>query len=411
MAEPIILLIEDQKSMASFLEDKLSQKTDIKIVVARNLQQAVEVIESDAKILVCLTDLNLPDAEEGATVPILRKHRITTVVLTSNYSEKIRKKMFDLQVADYVIKDGPVALEYAVNVCLTMVENADKSIWLVSKPSDNATHLRHLLNNQGFRVFLFEDLSELSKAIKGKVPDLILINQINELGEGKTLKLVQLVRYYYSSSQLPIVLTDGAENVSECIRMMKYGVNDFFNIETSTEEFYVRLRLNLLQAERYKEIEYISQTDSLTGLHNRRFFFEKAESFYQDKRLDNHFAVMLDIDFFKQVNDKHGHHVGDKAIQFVAQKIQQHFKKFLSARFGGEEFAVCGSASSAAEVIDICESLRKQIESDSYAETGVAFTISIGLCFNANGIDKAMSLSDEALYEAKESGRNKVVAI
>ena len=192
---------------------------------------------------------------------------------------------------------------------------------------------------------------------------------------------------------------------------MKYGVNDFFNLAASAEEFYVRLRLNLLQAERYKEIEKISQTDAMTGLFNRRYFFEHCEHVYSNNRFEYHFIVMLDIDLFKRINDDFGHQRGDQAIQFMAEKLKQIFGKYLVARFGGEEFCVCGSAQSQEEVVRLCEQLRASISMQSKAEISVEFSTSIGVCFNVEDVEKALLLADEALYEAKATGRNKVVVI
>lgn len=143
MAQKIILVIEDQKAMAGLLQQKIAEQIALPVLTAQSLKQAKAIIESDVEVLVCLTDLNLPDTEEGASVPLLAKNGITTVVLTADYTEETRQKMFNQHVADYVIKDGIAAINYAVRTVVALVENSDINIWLLSL--DNHKVSRRLL--------------------------------------------------------------------------------------------------------------------------------------------------------------------------------------------------------------------------------------------------------------------------
>ncbi|WP_040726802.1 diguanylate cyclase [Thiomicrorhabdus sp. Kp2] len=410
MTQNIILVIEDQKAMASLLQEKISQQTTLPVITAHSLKEAKEVIDSDVKVLVCVTDLNLPDTEEGASVPLLLKKNITTVVLTADYTEETRKKMFKQHVADYVIKDGMAAINYAVRTVISLVENSDINIWLLALDNNKTTRrLLGLLNIQRYHISVFEDSQSVLKTLPSKMPDLLILTGVASENEKKIVDMISSIRENYTQNQLPLMLCDDSHDMAQVIKLMKYGVNDFYNSGFTAEELTVRVNLNISQAINYKKLERISQVDALTDLYNRRYFFEKSESVI--KECGAHcFAVMLDIDFFKVVNDTYGHAKGDEAIIFVANVIQDTFDSFVVARLGGEEFCVLGGYEELSKIQALCETVRQFIESESKNKIGIPITISIGLSTNNNllTLDDLVSEADKALYASKESGRNKV---
>ncbi|WP_114417576.1 GGDEF domain-containing protein [Marinospirillum perlucidum] len=152
-------------------------------------------------------------------------------------------------------------------------------------------------------------------------------------------------------------------------------------------------------------------TDSLTGLANRRYFLQASER--QLARKAGGCLMMLDVDFFKKVNDRYGHAVGDKTLQVVAHILQEHLNKNqILARMGGEEFAAFlpGENLPAAEkqAWNICRDLAAT--PICLDEINLKVTISIGLtCFDADlPLDAALTRADDALYLAKRQGRNQV---
>ncbi len=162
-----------------------------------------------------------------------------------------------------------------------------------------------------------------------------------------------------------------------------------------------------------------SITDSLTNTFNRRYFFEVAQHSIaltqRDKRTLS--LLMIDIDFFKKINDTYGHQAGDTVLITLSKKIKSAVREGdIFARVGGEEFAVLLQNSSLEEAKNIAEKLRKMIENTPfiYQEKTLHITISIGVC--TSKADSVFSLetlyknADKQLYEAKHSGRNKVCA-
>ncbi|MBT1449545.1 GGDEF domain-containing protein [Glaciecola sp. XM2] len=162
-----------------------------------------------------------------------------------------------------------------------------------------------------------------------------------------------------------------------------------------------------------KELLDLATTDSLTGLMNRRRLLDLAEKTNsQMARNNSTYAVMsIDIDFFKKVNDTYGHYVGDEVLKGVASILSNGRRaNDLVARIGGEEFVVVLPDIGSAHALELAEALRSKVESANINE--VKLTISIGVTVSVKhnhiNFEALMRLSDDALYEAKRRGRNRV---
>lgn len=162
------------------------------------------------------------------------------------------------------------------------------------------------------------------------------------------------------------------------------------------------------------DITQLSTTDALTGINNRRTLdieIKKIYSLY--KRARHHYSIiMADIDYFKHVNDKYGHFEGDKALQIVSKTIQKYIRSTdIFGRWGGEEFLVICPNTKIEDASHLAEKLRREIEKIS-SELDYQLTLSFGISRAEEDDIDAYSIvkrADEKLYEAKESGRNRVV--
>ena len=161
----------------------------------------------------------------------------------------------------------------------------------------------------------------------------------------------------------------------------------------------------------------IANTDVLSQLFNRRGFFIKGKNalslpLYQNKNIS---LILLDIDFFKRVNDTYGHEAGDQAIKWIAQHVKSQFlNEEISARIGGEEFAILLPNCSLSDARNNAEELRESISSYPfyYEGHGINLSVSAGVSSTINGeqtIKELLANADKRLYLAKETGRDKVV--
>jgi len=168
----------------------------------------------------------------------------------------------------------------------------------------------------------------------------------------------------------------------------------------------------------FDRLAHMSKTDQLTGLSNRRHFEEVIECFYHQARRYNRplSLIMLDIDFFKAINDTGGHQAGDELLKAVGRAIEQASRKAdLPARFGGDEFAILLPETGAQQAAGVASRIRELVAAGSVNRDGLEMnvTISAGVAdLNSGEIDSPdsmMRLADRALYAAKELGRNRLV--
>lgn len=184
--------------------------------------------------------------------------------------------------------------------------------------------------------------------------------------------------------------------------------------QTIINELLVLYKMKYL----YSETEYLSVTDGLTGLYNRRHFQGNIErEFLRTKRYPCDLSLaMIDIDFFKNVNDTYGHQFGDYVLKEISGILYQSFRKTdMIYRYGGEELAVILTETSIENATIPLERLRQKISEYKFSYNGeeTNITISIGLSTNLPNLETEKDLiesADKALYRAKQEGRNKVVA-
>lgn len=181
---------------------------------------------------------------------------------------------------------------------------------------------------------------------------------------------------------------------------------------------YLREAGPVLEAKRLMEhLRENALRDPMTGLHNRRFLEEYVSALVAgSQRRKSAFSVlMLDLDFFKQVNDTHGHEAGDKVIKTLADILQRNVRTSdMAIRYGGEEFLLVLMDTGAEQALNVAEKIRSEVEATKIPLPGgmLQKTISIGVAEFPNDSDtfwQVVKFADVALYRAKSSGRNKVV--
>lgn len=176
----------------------------------------------------------------------------------------------------------------------------------------------------------------------------------------------------------------------------------------------LELAYDLEQAK--KQAENLARTDALTGLNNRRAFFDKAEPLfaYCKRNQQPISALMLDVDHFKKINDSYGHAAGDVALRNLAQLIKTNLRDSdLACRFGGEEFAVLLPNTNAEEAMGMANMLKQLMASTIIAladENALSLTASFGIAENGETVEDLLNHADKAMYAAKNYGRNHVMS-
>jgi len=174
---------------------------------------------------------------------------------------------------------------------------------------------------------------------------------------------------------------------------------------------------SIANAKMHAEIERLATTDGLTGLNNHRIFQQKLTE--ELKRSERHKAplslLLIDIDYFKKVNDTYGHPVGDLVLKGVSKILQHEIRDIdIAARYGGEEFVVILPGTDSISARNIAERLRKEIMAETFTSGGrnLKVTVSIGIATvpaEARTKEELIEKTDQALYHAKHNGRNQSV--
>ncbi len=246
-----------------------------------------------------------------------------------------------------------------------------------------------------------------------------IVLQDNETG----IDFIQRLRTDSRFAQTPILAVTSLESVHRRIQALQSGANDYISKPVLDEELFARIN-NLISAtrlieqltrERQRLLE-LATKDHLTGLYNRHFLTELAKRRFADaNRQQRALAVLvLDIDHFKQINDQYGHQTGDKVLKRVATALQaQCTAEQYLARFGGEEFVLLLPDSNLSTAHDKAQHLCQILQ--QLQPEGINTSVSIGVaCLNTareEYFDEVFARADKALYQAKQQGRNQVIAL
>lgn len=237
-------------------------------------------------------------------------------------------------------------------------------------------------------------------------------------------RFLAMMRAREEFQDVPVIILTGREDRDTKIRGLEQGASDYLTKPFDAGELVARVRVQLkvksLQDELKRSndmLRTLSITDPLTHLHNRRHLMEMVEKeFQRASRKGAHLSlIILDIDYFKKVNDTYGHQEGDRVLTILADIVRRRLRSYdLAARYGGEEFVLLLPETPVHEALPIAERLRLEVQEHVFDGSlqGQVITISLGVATypspRIESIDSLFRQADEALYRAKQSGRNRV---
>jgi two-component system cell cycle response regulator len=277
----------------------------------------------------------------------------------------------------------------------------------------------------GNEVTPVDTFEEALVRVKGDDPDLVIVSLGMRGFDG--LRLCSQLRSLPEGRNVPILVVVSEGDRRKLTQALEMGVNDYLSRPVDKNELVARVRTQLRKkryADRLRHNVQLSLemaiTDQLTGLHNRRYMSRHLDTLVANAGRNGKPTafVIMDIDFFKSVNDTYGHDIGDEVLKEFAARIAANVRGIdLACRFGGEEFVVVMPDTDVEFAYSVSERLRKSIETTPFrisrAPHALNLTISIGIAGSEGESDTAAALlhrADQALYRAKRSGRNKVVA-
>jgi diguanylate cyclase (GGDEF)-like protein len=332
--------------------------------------------------------------------------------MTGKMDEATRQQILAQPVVDYIPKENSQAFLYLKRILHWQITNSSTGILVVDDSSAARNYVSQLLKRRNFSVYRANDGVQALERLK-QHSDIKLVITDLEMPVMDGIELTNEIRKIYNRDQLSIIGISGADNGMHSARFIKNGADDFLRKPFCPEEFYCRITQNIENLNNIEQIQKAANTDYLTDLPNRRAFFAKAEQLVPQyvKRNMPYCVAMLDIDYFKKVNDTYGHDAGDHVLKVLALYMRKHLGSGLLARLGGEEFAVIMHGTDEDQLYTKLDDLRRDISVSqvSHDEHHIVFTVSMGMvCNSQEALAKQMNQADTALYSAKENGRNQI---
>jgi diguanylate cyclase (GGDEF)-like protein len=308
--------------------------------------------------------------------------------------------------------------------------DAPTRIFIVDDHEDNIEVLRVRLESWGYETASAFNGADALKYVEATPPDLILLDVMMPGIDG--IEVARQIKANKSLPFIPIIMQTALDATENKVEGLEAGADDYITKPIDFAELKARLlsmlRIKRLQEaleEREKELlevnerlRHMSQTDALTGLDNRRHLNERIdEMFSHALRLNEPFSlVMCDLDKFKSVNDTFGHQAGDEVLRQLALILRDEAREIdRVGRYGGEEFMLLLPGTVLDAAVTFAERVRKRIEANTFSFPGgtLTRTASFGVAGwphpRIGQCDDLVRTADDALYVAKETGRNKVI--
>nr|WP_314087693.1 diguanylate cyclase [uncultured Campylobacter sp.] len=409
-----ILIVEDNKALAKLIAKKMEDKVEMDIDVAHTMAEAQAFLNNSKDYFIALLDLNLPDAPNGEIVDYVISKGLPSIVLTGSIDDATRESFIHKDIVDYVYKGNMDDINYIFQIINRLSKNRQYKVMIVEDSAPFRNSLKKILTSLQFHVFTAAHGEEAMSYFADN-PDIRLVVCDYRMPVKDGLEVLKEIRAAGDKNQIGVLMmTSPSENVNGAI-FLKNGANDFIAKPFVKEELICRVN-NLIEAmENINQIADFANKDFLTGVYNRRYFYDDMNEYvaYAEERAEPYAVAMLDIDHFKEINDACGHDSGDRVLKTLAKKLIDETKNGdLIARFGGEEFCIVLKNVSNEEAVKFFVNLRANIASCNVQlkKEQKNFTVSIGVAFSRSDykLDELLELADEALYRAKENGRNRV---
>ncbi len=450
-----VLVVDDIKANVKLLEARLSAEY-FEILTAYSGPEALEICQVE-RVDIILLDVMMPGMDGFEVCQHLKKDPVTqhipVVMVTALDTPSDRLKGLEVGADDFLTKPvDDVALVTRVknlarlkmltdemtmraetgsqmgmndaNIPVFSQENLQGRILVVEDHARAAERITTTLCQQ-HEVMVEPNPQEALFRLAEKNYDLVIVSLDLQGVDG--LRLCSQVRSLERTRNLPLLIIVNAEDKSRLNRGLDMGVNDYMVRPICSNEMMARVNT---QIRRKKYTDFLRNslearvelavTDALTGLHNRHYLESHLKTLYEDaQKADKCLSILMtDIDYFKSVNDTHGHSIGDEVLKEFAARLRANIRGVdLACRIGGEEFVIVMPDTNLAECYKVAERLRKAIETEVFhvaqLEKPLDITTSIGIASTSDmnvELDELLKHADKALYCAKRDGRNRVAA-
>ena len=395
-----ILIIEDSSSFANLLKYTIEKSVigaNCKIVSSAKELKNLDLKKYD--LILC--DFILLDSLNGSYIEDILKQNDKVIVITQCEQEFINSNIKN-KVIDFILKEEFLISNYLINLIKSIQRNKNINVLIVDDDKFVLKIEENILKKVNLNVLKAKNGEEALKCISDNNIDLVLTDLNMPKMDGE--KLLIKIRKLKTMDELPVVVISSNKEHFQISKLLKLGANDYLTKPFFKEELILRVNNLLNITNNIKNIKTQMFIDSLTKVYNRLFLEKRLENIFHIYKTKS--VAMLDIDFFKKINDTYGHQVGDEILKHFANTIKNSIRKSdYIIRYGGEEFLLFLPNAIKAEAKLVLYKIRKNLK--SYKD--INFTFSAGISNEGDKLAEMIKIADERLYQAKREGRNRVI--
>lgn len=412
---PLIYICDDEAEQVEHLDYQLR-------CFGYRVQRFTDTDSFEAAVLTTLPDavvmdVHFPQGDIAGTEALRRINtahgrELPAIVLSGQDTFAGRLSAYRAGCRSYFTKPArPLELAAALDDLLKKKYSKPLRILIIDDEPDVTEYHRLILEDAGMQVEQVHDPADVFEVLQRFSPDLILIDVYMPQCTGQELAgIIRMVPEYVG---MPIIYLSSETDKKKQFSAMLVGVEGFITKPVVPEELVSAV---LLRAERMRTLRRLITRDSLTGLYNHSAIKDVMENVVNQARRskDELVMAMLDLDSFKQVNDKYGHLAGDQVLLALSRVLKNRLRSGdVVGRYGGEEFAILLRKTSMQQAFNLLNTLRDDFSRIVFSsgENQFSCTISAGLSgFPQYGsIEALIGAADAAMYQAKAQGRNQVV--
>lgn len=448
----VILVVDDVPANVKLLEAKLTNEY-YDVITAKDGYEAIKQAKAHKPDLVLL-DVMMPGMDGFETCRRLKQDpdisHIPVVMVTALSEPSDRVQGLEVGADDFITKPINDTALFArvkslirIKVLIDELRLRDQSgaqfgvmnemvainfdasgskIWLIDDDAVQCRRMKEKLE-ENYTVTMFDNHVQAMERARQEDVDVIVIStmltEIDGLRLATQLKAIERMRH------VPIVMLVDEHDQNLMLKALELGVNDYLIVPVDYNEMMARVKTQIRRKKyqdalksNYQESVSMAITDGLTSLYNRHYLDTHLRNLtHASLEKTKHMSLLImDMDHFKSVNDTYGHDVGDEVLRQLAQVIIETTRSSdLAARYGGEEFVILMPETPFSSAYDVAERIRRTVETTpfkiSHAVGEISKTVSIGLSSlipKNDTPEQLLKRADNALYEAKHSGRNKV---
>lgn len=418
------LIVEDSATFRSLIVQVCADIAVDTVAVASAEEALSATTGTDFDLY--LVDLHLGAMDGLELCQRLRKQRtltlISIILLTADRSEQIQQRAFDAGISEIIPKAEAEPMRNALHAFIDRITRKVEGHVLYIEDSRSVASLTlAYLQEAGLTVDHFTAADEALQHFSGHACDLIISDIVVE-GSLSGIGLLRAIRALNDERrETPFLALSASVDTERRILALRQGADDFISKPVHREELIARssnliTKKHLMDKvlEQQKELQLRAITDDLTGLYNKAYLNGTGKQMltYSQRHRYPLSLMVVDLDVFKRVNDQHGHDIGDEVLKSVGQLLRENCRnEDLAARFGGEEFTILLPHCSLSNARRKADELRKGIESLKPAGLSISASIGVSGTQKEETTDYEMLFrqADQALYQAKEQGRNRVV--